>query len=165
MPLKLTERCQSALETCCLAGSCVWCDNKQYGLALTLNGSENKEVKLLYIAKVLAFRNFQACLFWDGCGYRCRQLILSLLEHFGFGNLSACLNQGATGIEDRLQEGVPDTIQALRKAGIKIWMLTGDKRETAVNIAYACKLLEPEDRIFTLKSQSRVSRKVDFLLC
>uniref|UniRef100_A0A803W3G9 Phospholipid-transporting ATPase n=1 Tax=Ficedula albicollis TaxID=59894 RepID=A0A803W3G9_FICAL len=61
---------------------------------------------------------------------------------------------GATGIEDRLQEGVPDTIQALRKAGIKIWMLTGDKRETAVNIAYACKLLEPEDRIFTLKSQS-----------
>ncbi|KFR12870.1 putative phospholipid-transporting ATPase VD, partial [Opisthocomus hoazin] len=62
---------------------------------------------------------------------------------------------GATGIEDRLQEGVPDTIQALRKAGIKIWMLTGDKRETAVNIAYACKLLEPDDRVFTLKSQSR----------
>ncbi|XP_074722209.1 phospholipid-transporting ATPase VD isoform X4 [Strix uralensis] len=62
---------------------------------------------------------------------------------------------GATGIEDRLQEGVPDTVQALRKAGIKIWMLTGDKRETAVNIAYACKLLEPDDRIFTLKSQSR----------
>ncbi|KAM6313432.1 phospholipid-transporting ATPase VD [Aegotheles albertisi] len=62
---------------------------------------------------------------------------------------------GATGIEDRLQEGVPDTIQALRKAGIKIWMLTGDKRETAVNIAYACKLLEPDDKIFTLKSQSR----------
>ncbi|KAM9294933.1 phospholipid-transporting ATPase VD [Morus bassanus] len=62
---------------------------------------------------------------------------------------------GATGIEDRLQEGVSDTIQALRKAGIKIWMLTGDKRETAVNIAYACKLLEPDDRIFTLKSQSR----------
>uniref|UniRef100_A0A803XSJ3 Phospholipid-transporting ATPase n=1 Tax=Meleagris gallopavo TaxID=9103 RepID=A0A803XSJ3_MELGA len=62
---------------------------------------------------------------------------------------------GATGIEDRLQDGVPDTIQALRKAGIKIWMLTGDKRETAVNIAYACKLLEPDDRIFTLKSQSR----------
>ncbi|XP_071599717.1 phospholipid-transporting ATPase VD isoform X1 [Heliangelus exortis] len=62
---------------------------------------------------------------------------------------------GATGIEDRLQEGVPDTIQALRKAGIKIWMLTGDKRETAVNIAYACKLLEPDDKIFTLKTQSR----------
>ncbi|XP_064005288.1 phospholipid-transporting ATPase VD isoform X2 [Pogoniulus pusillus] len=62
---------------------------------------------------------------------------------------------GATGIEDRLQEGVPDTIQALRRAGINIWMLTGDKRETAVNIAYACQLLEPDDIIFTLKSQSR----------
>ncbi|XP_067154192.1 phospholipid-transporting ATPase VD [Apteryx mantelli] len=62
---------------------------------------------------------------------------------------------GATGIEDRLQEGVPETIQALRKAGIKIWMLTGDKGETAVNIAYACRLLEPDDKIFTLKSQSR----------
>ncbi|KAM9578781.1 phospholipid-transporting ATPase VD isoform 3-T4 [Guaruba guarouba] len=62
---------------------------------------------------------------------------------------------GATGIEDRLQEGVSDTIQALRKAGIKIWMLTGDKRETAVNIAYACKLLEPDDIIFTLESQNK----------
>lgn len=41
-------------------------------------------------------------------------------------------------------------------------MLTGDKRETAVNIAYACKLLEPDDRIFTLKSQSRVSGKLHF---
>ncbi|XP_032630576.2 phospholipid-transporting ATPase VD [Chelonoidis abingdonii] len=62
---------------------------------------------------------------------------------------------GATGIEDRLQEGVPDTIEALRKAGIKIWMLTGDKQETAVNIAYACKLLEQDDKIFTLKSLSK----------
>ncbi|XP_075051388.1 phospholipid-transporting ATPase VD [Mixophyes fleayi] len=57
---------------------------------------------------------------------------------------------GATGIEDRLQDGVPETIESLRKAGIKIWMLTGDKEETAVNIAYACKLLEDCDKIFTL---------------
>ncbi|XP_068134633.1 phospholipid-transporting ATPase VD [Hyperolius riggenbachi] len=57
---------------------------------------------------------------------------------------------GATGIEDRLQEGVPDTIEALRTAGIKIWMLTGDKEETAVNIGYACKLLEHGDKILTL---------------
>ncbi|XP_077333660.1 phospholipid-transporting ATPase VD [Lithobates pipiens] len=57
---------------------------------------------------------------------------------------------GATGIEDRLQEGVPDTIESLREAAIKIWMLTGDKEETAVNIAYACKLLEHGDKILTL---------------
>ncbi|XP_014642601.1 PREDICTED: probable phospholipid-transporting ATPase VD isoform X2 [Ceratotherium simum simum] len=62
---------------------------------------------------------------------------------------------GATGIEDRLQEGVPESIEALHKAGIKIWMLTGDKQETAVNIAYACKLLEPDDKLFILSTQSK----------
>ncbi|KAG8516532.1 putative phospholipid-transporting ATPase VD [Galemys pyrenaicus] len=62
---------------------------------------------------------------------------------------------GATGIEDRLQEGVPESIEALHRAGIKIWMLTGDKQETAVNIAYACKLLEPDDKLFILNTQSK----------
>ncbi|XP_031198460.1 probable phospholipid-transporting ATPase VD isoform X2 [Mastomys coucha] len=62
---------------------------------------------------------------------------------------------GATGIEDRLQEGVPESIEALHQAGIKIWMLTGDKQETAVNIAYACKLLEPDDKLFSLNTQSK----------
>ncbi|ERE89750.1 putative phospholipid-transporting ATPase VD [Cricetulus griseus] len=62
---------------------------------------------------------------------------------------------GATGIEDRLQEGVPESIEALHKAGIKIWMLTGDKQETAINIAYACKLLEPDDKLFILNTQSK----------
>nr|XP_039324022.1 probable phospholipid-transporting ATPase VD isoform X3 [Saimiri boliviensis boliviensis] len=64
---------------------------------------------------------------------------------------------GATGIEDRLQEGVPESIEALHKAGIKMWMLTGDKQETAVNIAYACKLLEPDDKLFILSTQSKDS--------
>lgn len=63
---------------------------------------------------------------------------------------------GATGIEDRLQEGVPDTIESLRSAGITIWMLTGDKQETAVNIAHACRLLEPVDKLFSLKALSQV---------
>lgn len=62
---------------------------------------------------------------------------------------------GATGIEDRLQEGVPESIEALHKAGIKIWMLTGDKQETAVNIAYACKLLEPDDKLFILNTETK----------
>lgn len=63
---------------------------------------------------------------------------------------------GATGIEDRLQDGVPETIAALRKAGLQIWVLTGDKQETAVNIAYACKLLDPEEEILTLNADSQV---------
>uniref|UniRef100_A0A673CVD3 Phospholipid-transporting ATPase n=1 Tax=Sphaeramia orbicularis TaxID=375764 RepID=A0A673CVD3_9TELE len=64
---------------------------------------------------------------------------------------------GATGIEDRLQDGVPETIASLRKAGLQIWVLTGDKQETAVNIAYACKLLEPEEEILTLNADSQVN--------
>uniref|UniRef100_A0A672Q942 Phospholipid-transporting ATPase n=1 Tax=Sinocyclocheilus grahami TaxID=75366 RepID=A0A672Q942_SINGR len=63
---------------------------------------------------------------------------------------------GATGIEDRLQDGVPETIASLRKAGLQIWVLTGDKQETAINIAYACKLLDPEEEMITLNADSQV---------
>ncbi|XP_064088373.1 LOW QUALITY PROTEIN: phospholipid-transporting ATPase IF-like [Macrobrachium nipponense] len=45
---------------------------------------------------------------------------------------------GATGVEDLLQDGVQETLESLRVAGIKVWVLTGDKVETAVNIAYSC---------------------------
>lgn len=48
---------------------------------------------------------------------------------------------GASAIEDKLQEQVPETISKLREAGIKVWVLTGDKVETAINIASACALL------------------------
>ncbi|KAG8003499.1 putative phospholipid-transporting ATPase VA, partial [Nibea albiflora] len=68
---------------------------------------------------------------------------------------------GATGIEDRLQDGVPETIASLRKAGLQIWVLTGDKQETAVNIAYACKLLDPEEEILTLNADSQVSSRTE----
>lgn len=45
---------------------------------------------------------------------------------------------GATAVEDALQDGVKDTIESLRYAGIMVWVLTGDKIETALNIAKAC---------------------------
>ncbi|KAJ7993373.1 hypothetical protein DPEC_G00271740 [Dallia pectoralis] len=67
---------------------------------------------------------------------------------------------GATGIEDRLQDGVPETIASLRKAGLQIWVLTGDKQETAINIAYACKLLDPEEEIITLNADSQEATAV-----
>ncbi|KAK4222902.1 hypothetical protein QBC38DRAFT_65854 [Podospora fimiseda] len=57
---------------------------------------------------------------------------------------------GASGIEDKLQLGVPETISRLRRANIKIWMLTGDKRETAVNIAHSARICLPYSTIFTL---------------
>jgi phospholipid-translocating ATPase len=47
---------------------------------------------------------------------------------------------GATAIEDKLQKGVPETIDKLRRANMKIWMLTGDKRETAINIAHSARI-------------------------
>ncbi|KAJ8350862.1 hypothetical protein SKAU_G00259920 [Synaphobranchus kaupii] len=64
---------------------------------------------------------------------------------------------GATGIEDRLQDGVPETIASLRKAGLQIWVLTGDKQETAVNIAYACRLLDPEEELIILNADTQES--------
>ncbi|KAM7346678.1 ATPase phospholipid transporting 8B isoform 3-T3 [Cochliomyia hominivorax] len=48
---------------------------------------------------------------------------------------------GVTAIEDKLQDGVPQTIANLQMAGIKVWVLTGDKQETAINIGYSCQLL------------------------
>ena len=50
---------------------------------------------------------------------------------------------GATAIEDKLQDGVPETIEKLRRAHIKIWVLTGDKRETAINVGRSCGLIKP----------------------
>ncbi|KAF3804416.1 putative phospholipid-transporting ATPase DNF3 [Colletotrichum gloeosporioides] len=57
---------------------------------------------------------------------------------------------GATAIEDRLQEGVPETIEKLRRAEIKVWMLTGDKRETAINIGHSAGLCKPFSEVFIL---------------
>ncbi|KAF7216869.1 transcript variant X2 [Nothobranchius furzeri] len=51
---------------------------------------------------------------------------------------------GATAVEDKLQDGVPQTIEQLAKADIKIWVLTGDKQETAENIGYSCNMLREE---------------------
>lgn len=48
---------------------------------------------------------------------------------------------GATAVEDKLQKGVPECIDKLAEAGVRIWVLTGDKMETAINIGYACSLL------------------------
>ncbi|KAJ5608698.1 hypothetical protein N7528_009265 [Penicillium herquei] len=57
---------------------------------------------------------------------------------------------GGTAIEDRLQDGVPDTIQLLADAGIKLWVLTGDKVETAINIGFSCNLLNNDMELIVL---------------
>ena len=61
---------------------------------------------------------------------------------------------GATALEDKLQEGVPDAIQTLHKAGIKLWILTGDKVQTAIEIGFSCNLLSNEMEIMILSADS-----------
>ena len=58
---------------------------------------------------------------------------------------------GGTAIEDRLQDGVPDTIALLAEAGIKLWVLTGDKVETAINIGFSCNLLNNDMELIVFK--------------
>ncbi|GAB9471416.1 Phospholipid-transporting atpase [Globisporangium polare] len=60
---------------------------------------------------------------------------------------------GATAIEDKLQEGVPAAIFNLAQAGIKIWMLTGDKEETAINIGHACQLINDTMRLLIINRE------------
>ena len=61
---------------------------------------------------------------------------------------------GATGLEDKLQDQVPETIDDFRKAGIKVWMLTGDKLETAENIGFSSKMFTNKMCIFRLNTLS-----------
>ncbi|KAK8957280.1 Phospholipid-transporting ATPase 1 [Platanthera zijinensis] len=87
---------------------------------------------------------------------------------FGRGNLlkTVALNiennisiLGASGIEDKLQQGVPEAIESLRQAGMKVWVLTGDKQETAISIGFSSNLLTGEMSQIIINSHSRESCK------
>jgi phospholipid-translocating ATPase len=60
---------------------------------------------------------------------------------------------GCTAIEDKLQEGVPECIRTLLMAGIKIWVLTGDKMETAINIGISCNLLDGTMELIVIRGK------------
>lgn len=61
---------------------------------------------------------------------------------------------GATALEDKLQQGVPDAIEMLHKAGIKLWILTGDKLQTAIEIGYSCNLLTNDMEVMIISTDS-----------
>ena len=61
---------------------------------------------------------------------------------------------GATALEDKLQEGVPDAIEMLHRAGIKLWILTGDKLQTAIEIGYSCNLLKSTMEVMIISADS-----------
>lgn len=69
---------------------------------------------------------------------------------------------GTTAIEDKLQDEVPQTIELLIAAGIKVWVLTGDKQETAINIGYACALLNNTMNLmlFDTETKATVAAKI-----
>ena len=60
---------------------------------------------------------------------------------------------GVTGIEDRLQDDVPQTISRLQRAGIIVMMITGDKLETAENIGYLSQMIKEDYKVVRLSSQ------------
>ncbi|KAI9462638.1 calcium transporting ATPase [Russula earlei] len=61
---------------------------------------------------------------------------------------------GATAIEDKLQEGVPDAIHTLQLAGIKVWVLTGDRQETAINIGMSCRLITESMNLIIINEEN-----------
>lgn len=66
---------------------------------------------------------------------------------------------GATALEDKLQVGVPDAIAQLHKAGIKLWILTGDKVQTAIEIGYSCNLLTNNMDIMIISSDTDIGAR------
>jgi phospholipid-transporting ATPase len=68
---------------------------------------------------------------------------------------------GATAIEDKLQDGVPETIQTLQEAGIKIWVLTGDRQETAINIGMSCKLLSEDMNLLIVNEDTKNNTRLN----
>lgn len=68
---------------------------------------------------------------------------------------------GVSAIEDKLQDGVPEAIDCLKQAGMKVWMITGDKKETAINIAISCRLiLDREKLLMCLADKKEVAKEV-----
>ena len=77
------------------------------------------------------------------------------IDELQFQMENGLILQGATAIEDGLQEGVPEALAQLTDAGIHVWMITGDKVGTAKNIAVACNLLKlPEMKLIEFTKEA-----------
>ncbi|EPS71631.1 hypothetical protein M569_03128, partial [Genlisea aurea] len=81
----------------------------------------------------------------------------TLLKNVAFNLENNLTILGASGIEDKLQQGVPEAIESLRVAGIKVWVLTGDKQETAISIGYSSKLLTRKMTQIIINNHSKES--------
>ncbi|KAF5745527.1 ATPase E1-E2 type family protein / haloacid dehalogenase-like hydrolase family protein isoform 2 [Tripterygium wilfordii] len=91
----------------------------------------------------------------------------AMLEHVSDMMERDLILVGATAVEDKLQKGVPQCIDKLAQAGLKIWVLTGDKMETAINIGFSCSLLRQGMKqicITAMNSDSKEAVKENILL-
>ncbi|KAI1840843.1 hypothetical protein JX266_012925 [Neoarthrinium moseri] len=70
---------------------------------------------------------------------------------------------GATAIEDKLQDGVPETIHTLQQANIKVWVLTGDRQETAINIGMSSKLLSEDMTLLIVNEETPAATRDNIL--
>lgn len=66
---------------------------------------------------------------------------------------------GASAIEDKLQDKVPETIAKLMEANIRVWVLTGDKQETAIEIAKSCQLIQENMEVITLTVDIKIEKR------
>lgn len=112
---------------------------------------------LVFAHKVLSETEYQD---WNS-SYLAASLDLSNEKYKRMDEVAAILESdfqliGSTAIEDRLQHGVPEAISHMREAGIKIWVLTGDKLETAINIGYSSSLLDSTQKICIVDGTSNL---------
>ena len=70
---------------------------------------------------------------------------------------------GSTAIEDKLQDEVGKTIYDIKAAGIQLWVLTGDKVETAINIGFSCQLLHHDMNMFVLEETSPQKCRIEII--
>jgi phospholipid-transporting ATPase len=107
---------------------------------------------------VLGYRNLSAGEASKWCA-QWKQATESLVDREGAMALVASKLEkdlillGGTGIEDKLQDGVPNAIANIKKAGVKVWVLTGDKMTTAIEIGLSCKLLTRELDLIVLEKE------------
>ncbi|AET40363.1 aminophospholipid-translocating P4-type ATPase DNF3 Ecym_5627 [Eremothecium cymbalariae DBVPG len=130
--------------------------NEDYVIERTLNDIDNFSSEglrtLLYSYKWINEEEYEI---WNAQYHAAKTSLVNRREQMdNFGEIieRGLHLLGATAIEDKLQEGVSDSIEKIRRAGIKIWMLTGDKRETAINIGYSCKLIYDYSTLFIVTS-------------
>ena len=139
---------------------CQTSEHEQAGITSTLLKLSNMGLRTLIVAqKYLSNEDAERWL----KEYKSAQLSTSNRDD-AIATAGAALEKGmtvvgVTAIEDRLQDEVPEVIADLAKAGIIVWMLTGDKLETAVNIGYSCNLLVPNMNIIMI---SGVDKFEDF---